>query len=199
MIPTGSTFMRGAGAVRDKLKNLSPTGSSTSDSSSDEPAGGGSIGGGDYDPSPIGSGSLNVGVDTDTGRVQESITGMAGTSTPNATSSDDVETVASVTAGDTGTSTMQKTVEKVEQTVEKATGGRAFGTTSAVEDVGSGAATTTVPDRIPDVVNKAQNRLRSAVSRVRSFLEENGVMAVLAVGAAALAGVAALGGDTTSG
>ncbi|MFC6953525.1 hypothetical protein [Halorubellus litoreus] len=90
----------------------------------------------------IGSGNLNLGIDSDTGRAMETIGDASGGTPGNNTS--DVGTEDDVNLGSFGPETSTSTVEQAEQAAEDATQGRAFGDPDEIEDVGSGEAVSDV-------------------------------------------------------
>ncbi|WP_435348997.1 hypothetical protein [Haloarchaeobius sp. HRN-SO-5] len=102
----------------------------------------------------IGSGSLTTSLDSDTLDAEETIDGMAGTTTYGETQEDDTE-VATTDASDS-----VESLEDTQQTIEDATGGAAYGDPSETETIGHGEAVT---DTTPETVEQDSDGLPMAV------------------------------------
>ncbi|WP_435332837.1 hypothetical protein [Haloarchaeobius sp. TZWWS8] len=90
----------------------------------------------------VGSANLDIELDKNTGRTEESLGGMGSGTATKGTEREDNISLTSVSS-----SASNADIEQVEQAVETATGGRAFGSTAETEDIGSGGAvqTTSAP------------------------------------------------------
>lgn len=88
----------------------------------------------------VGSASLNIGVDNDTGEAVETLSSM-GSGGVNSTEGVTTEGTTDVATVDASQSVA--TVERTEQAVEDATDGTAFGDPNETEDIGSGEAVVT--------------------------------------------------------
>lgn len=130
--------------------------------------------------SPIGSGSIEVGLD-DSGRAVE---GIGGSGSGSATESD-AESVATPVARIPSVFLGGDTLERVTQEIENATGGLSYGARDVVDDIGSGTAVTTTA--LPPVVREPLATARNYAASDRGLLPlvatvVGGIAAVVSLG-----------------